>query len=450
MHCPATLSIVCRRSLPPSIPIRRHLRLAYTRLLLCGYPILDMPIPSLPTELTDEIIAWIPLVCKEVDRYPTLLVCSLVCWAWVPASRHQLFHELIIENPKQYNLLVSRVLHSETMRGYLRFVRVVDLAAYKEPAAHTRRAFTLEFAGHLSNATTMSIAYEGVEAFMSHPHAVHILAISRFSSIYTLKLLYCDFPSFGALRRFLTSLPSLTSLELHRPSWPDPAADLSPSLLHGSSRIPRPALSDLKMNWAYSNRAGPRRVQQFLAWLSDTATSTSLRRLELDSEGARYMDIGSSLSRLGRLVKALRIVVYEDDTGYESLLSGFRNMQGLHIETDRALQPDTWVRIARIMHALPCPVQLVLLCIRVRLDLLPFRPSGAQSRDSNQALYEALWQEQSDGLRSLDTALPQEQFEKLKVVHLQVRGFSKPMLDVIKNKMPGLFARNIVEVSDWV
>ncbi|KAI0692594.1 hypothetical protein C8T65DRAFT_586517, partial [Cerioporus squamosus] len=82
-----------------------------------------MPIPSLPTELTDEIIAWIPLVCKEVDRYPTLLVCSLVCWAWVPASRHQLFHELIIENPEQYDLLVARVLHSEKMRGYLRFVR---------------------------------------------------------------------------------------------------------------------------------------------------------------------------------------------------------------------------------------------------------------------------------------------------------------------------------------
>ncbi|TFK78597.1 hypothetical protein K466DRAFT_438203, partial [Polyporus arcularius HHB13444] len=55
----------------------------------------------------------------------TLLSCSLVCSAWLPASRHQLFQELYINSPKRYDLLVSRVLHSEKMRIHLLSARKV-------------------------------------------------------------------------------------------------------------------------------------------------------------------------------------------------------------------------------------------------------------------------------------------------------------------------------------
>ncbi|RDX48088.1 hypothetical protein OH76DRAFT_697830 [Lentinus brumalis] len=59
-----------------------------------------------PLELTDEFIAWIPALCDfmshlQSERYRTLLSCSLVCSAWLPASRHQLFHELYINSPRQ-------------------------------------------------------------------------------------------------------------------------------------------------------------------------------------------------------------------------------------------------------------------------------------------------------------------------------------------------------------
>ncbi|TFK84962.1 hypothetical protein K466DRAFT_448265, partial [Polyporus arcularius HHB13444] len=57
----------------------------------------------------------------------TLLDCSLVCRAWLPASRHQLFQKLDIDTPERYDLLVSRVLHSEKMRIHLLSVRSVVL-----------------------------------------------------------------------------------------------------------------------------------------------------------------------------------------------------------------------------------------------------------------------------------------------------------------------------------
>ncbi|TFK80074.1 hypothetical protein K466DRAFT_504522, partial [Polyporus arcularius HHB13444] len=85
--------------------------------------------PTFPTELTDEIITWIPAVClnRVQERYRTLLSCALVCSAWLPASRYQLFQELHIDTPERYDLLVSRVLHSEKMRTHIMSVRQVAL-----------------------------------------------------------------------------------------------------------------------------------------------------------------------------------------------------------------------------------------------------------------------------------------------------------------------------------
>ncbi len=66
-----------------------------------------------------------------------------------------------------------------------------------------------------------------------------------------------------------------------------------------------------------------------------------------------------------------------------------------------------------------------------------------------------------DGLEALDAALRLELFQALQTVKLHVSSYkgrsdlekgsalTKSMLAVIKNKLPELFARNIVEVSAY-
>ncbi|RDX52163.1 hypothetical protein OH76DRAFT_195335 [Lentinus brumalis] len=401
--------------------------------------------PTFPTELFEEIIAWIPAVCgwDLRVRYPTLLSCSLVCSAWLPASRHQLFQALDIDTPERYDLLVSRVLHWEKMRVNLLSVRTVVLS----PSSDTPvwRPFVLEFAGHLPNVTDMYLYSRSVEAFLLHRSSV--VVISRFASVQSLSISHCDFPSFGALRRTLTSLPSLNNLRLESSSWPDPAADLSTSLSHGASTVRRPALLWLTVWWdAEPPHRG--RAQQFMAWLSETATSSSLLDLDLgfihrtlDDQTGYIATFGPSLLRFGRGLRKLKIVIGES---YDPELEMFfctlesLNVFSLHF---RAIQPDSWVQLERLVHSLPCPKQLVELKIDVGFSSGPLELS------------------EFDGLEALDLALPLELFKDLQAMQFHVEyikeegdpeegpDVTEPMLAVIKSKLPKLFARNIINVS---
>ncbi len=196
------------------------------------------------------------------------------------------------------------------MRFYLLSVRTVKLEIPDAPAFN-RRPFALEFAGHLPSVTDMHMTSTALGAFISHPRS--FVAISRFSSVQTLMINHCTFPSFGALRRTLTSLPSLTILRLHSPSWPDPAVDLSPRLSHGASIVRRPVLLVLSVSWS-SDPSNRRRAQQFINWLSKTATSSSLVDLRVSNPLSRarigcMTTFGPSLVGFGRGVRRLNIAV---------------------------------------------------------------------------------------------------------------------------------------------
>ncbi len=294
---------------------------------------LSVDMSTFPLELTDEIIAWIPVVWDgawyaQRERYRTLLDCSLVCSAWLPASRHQLFQKLYIDTPERYDLLVSRVLHSEKMRIHLLSVRSVVLFTDRPRAAlptFHRRPFLLEFAGHLPNLTSMDFR-GSVEAFSYHTSS--FLAISRFSTTRTLMIMNCTFPSFGTLRRTLTLLPSLDSLQISKSSWPDPAVDRLPVLSHGASTVRRPVLLLLNILGWEADPPSRRCAQQFIAWLSETAASSSLVDLRVSGHssvaqiGSMAM-FGPSLFRFGRGVRKLDIEVHQADTGQSRFSSSF-------------------------------------------------------------------------------------------------------------------------------
>ncbi|RDX41331.1 hypothetical protein OH76DRAFT_220096 [Lentinus brumalis] len=279
-------------------------------------------------------------------------------------------------------------------------------------------------------------------AWISHPSS--FVAISRFSSTQSLMIFRCAFPSFGALRRILTSLPSLTILRLDDPLWPDPAVDLSPRLSHGASIVRRPVLLVLSVSWS-SDPSNRRRAQQFINWLSQTATLSSLVDLRVSERGAQVScmaTFGPSLVRFGRCVRRLDIEVGESrDSELERFLYSLTSLEALHLRFDSfRLQPNTWVQVGRLVYTLPRRTQLLELHISVdyfgRPELSIF-----------------------DGFDAVDAALQPELFKALQAVKLDIKyipnptdreegqALTEPMMAVIKTKFPELFARNIIEVS---
>ena len=147
---------------------------------------IKMPVPYLPPELTDEIIAWIPDLDTRYlgDYYRTLLSCCLVCSQWLPASRYQLFPHIYITSAQSYDLFVSQVLPQHSMRVYLSRVRALTLTNPVNELERGRSSipFSYAFVGRLPNLTALNVYLGGVMTYL-YRHPYTSLALSRFPSI---------------------------------------------------------------------------------------------------------------------------------------------------------------------------------------------------------------------------------------------------------------------------
>ena len=239
----------------------------------------------LPPEITDKIIAQ---VWPDTN---TLSTCALVCSAWLTASRYHLYRKIVLrhDKPERYQLLIDRVLRSETSASLLTLLHHLVVKdcddVYIElriPVQHKPRfpirTFAVHFVG-LPNLQTLEL--EG-DWRIASPHPRSFLSLSMCSSVKHLNLNYCAFPSFGVLRHILTNLPSLTHLRMEIPAitWPRPSPALSPLLLHGVPQAMRPRLESLALTGrfpVYENGGAPDLAQQLVAWLSATSASLTLR-----------------------------------------------------------------------------------------------------------------------------------------------------------------------------
>ncbi|KAJ7084671.1 hypothetical protein C8R44DRAFT_894115 [Mycena epipterygia] len=87
--------------------------------------------PSLPPELTDEIIGW---VGASTNPRSHLSSCSLVCKSWLPASRSHLFHSTLITPTKATRWIP--LLRSPHLTPHLRRVEIREQRG-RGPAART-------------------------------------------------------------------------------------------------------------------------------------------------------------------------------------------------------------------------------------------------------------------------------------------------------------------------
>ena len=257
--------------------------------VLIGRHRIKWPGSRLPGELTDEIIAWVahsPLTEWPYEPHPyyrTLLSCCVVCSQWLPASRHQLFRNICIRRSENYDLFVSRVLSQHSMGVYLSHIGILQLANYPyNSSGPSAIPFAYAFVRHLPNLTSLHVKEGGLMTYLCRQLRTP-LALSRFPSIQELSIDLNAFPSFGDIRRTLTSLPNLTVLSMHtRVSWPEPSTELAPLLTHGASPSSRPRLMVLSYTWIEDHSSGDQqRALQLLTWLASTSTGSSLRRLTL-------------------------------------------------------------------------------------------------------------------------------------------------------------------------
>ena len=193
-----------------------------------------------PPELIYIILSFIDSEDKK-----TLCACALVCQAWIPPSRERLYKDLILSSRTQLDLLVDRVLESETMKPWLTSVsriRTFPIESSDNQFAQVANSFFHIFSGHLPNLHTLTLDNLHWQSFPCHPRIPG--AFSGFPSIRKLELSDIHIP-FHTLRRILESLPSLTDLACFgiRSNWSSNLQGQVPHLLaRGKLSLSRLAL----------------------------------------------------------------------------------------------------------------------------------------------------------------------------------------------------------------
>ena len=269
---------------------------------------MTLTVPRLPPELTDKII-------REVNHRATLVTCSLVCRSWLPASRYALFRNVQVWNAASYDLFVSRVLFSESMRPYLSYVYEMNLQNGRGLNGRPEPwlSFFQLFTGHLPNLISLSVWRTNWEDLSPHPNTP--LLLSALTSIQVLILHACHFPSFGYLRRTLSALPSLRDLTVSMCTWPGPSSQNH--LMQTALKSDRPKLTALNLLWD-PYPPDRLRAQQLVSWLASSATSSTLRTLDFlvvstgrgGPANRGYVDFfGPSFPALLRSVSCVRMVV---------------------------------------------------------------------------------------------------------------------------------------------
>ncbi|KAJ7366326.1 hypothetical protein DFH08DRAFT_1003102 [Mycena albidolilacea] len=164
----------------------------------------------LPQELTDYI-----LDCLHDDK-PSLWQCSLVCWAWVPATRFHLFSDIALRRtwkwlmyPQFLPFLDMLATDSCTFAPFVAQLTLEDLD--RAPGAFTPAFSTLARLTSVSSLTFDHCQNLGVQP-------MHTL-LPRLPALSELTLVRVALDSAGQVFSMLEMCPSLTSLAIVSVSW---------------------------------------------------------------------------------------------------------------------------------------------------------------------------------------------------------------------------------------
>ena len=229
------------------------------------------------------------IIAQLCQNNNTLYQCTLVCRDWLPASRHHLFHYIVIHYDRQLDLLVSRIVRSDERRPWLLPTRTLSLHGWTSElkCGQNGRVIQglplLELAGHAARLECIDLRFLdwAVAGFCPHPRT--LAALHAFASVHTMRLYHCNLPSFDVFRRIVTALPKLSTLDWTKVEWPEAKSEMELVLLarNFSKGFSSPALSSLVFGGHYHNKASIKSLQILLRWLSLTPSRSTLRTVKL-------------------------------------------------------------------------------------------------------------------------------------------------------------------------
>ncbi|RPD52591.1 hypothetical protein L227DRAFT_617703 [Lentinus tigrinus ALCF2SS1-6] len=364
----------------------------------------NMP-PYIPPEITDAIISDVALEDDNVRlRSHTLAMCALVCRAWLPRSRDKLFEDIRIRGERTYDLLVERVLHSEIMSPFLASVNTLYLETLPGPyqSSKAARLFFVEFAGKLPGLRTLFV--DGMDFTHQRPSVKWPLLLSQFRTITTLTFLNCEFASFHDVRRLLTALPLLSTLDIQQLTWPMVSHELHlQTMAMARPRTYWPELRELRIRYL-----PPQCAAVFLRWITAALHGSPVRVLDcrfsdLPSAGSLRESVDAFMGRVGPSITDLHVNMTDNLP-----LSGFIALKCL--SCNLGYYKGNWEDLASVLQGvLPNMIQSITFN-DVYTDRL-------QSRGHNDA---AFLRFDHDTLEEIDRILSCERFGDLREVVLRV------------------------------
>ncbi|RPD68514.1 hypothetical protein L226DRAFT_576328 [Lentinus tigrinus ALCF2SS1-7] len=360
--------------------------------------------PYIPPEITDTIISAVPLVPYRTFRPSlshTLAMCALVCRAWLPRSRIELFENILIRDDHTYDLLVERVLHSVTMSPNLASVDSLRLGRFNrsDPRSKAGRLFFLEFAGKLPGLRTLSVF--NVDFTHQRPSVTWPLLLSQFRTITSLKLFDCQFSSFSDVRRLLTALPLLSTLVIAYLTWPVVSHEVH---LQTTLR-PRTFWPELHTLRIY--HLPPESAAMFLRWITGALRGSPVKVLlcdpDLPSTGSLQEAVDAFVGRVGPSVTDLETYITDNWP-----LSGFIALERLSCDLRHC--KGKWEGVASVLQGvLSNTIQSITFDAVYTHRLRP--------RQNHNATYLRF---DDDTLEELDRVLSGEPFGRLREVILRV------------------------------
>ncbi|RPD55714.1 hypothetical protein L226DRAFT_307181 [Lentinus tigrinus ALCF2SS1-7] len=360
--------------------------------------------PYIPPEITDDIISAVAFnryYGIGPSRTHTLAMCALVCRAWLPRSRVELFEDIPILDERTYDLLVERVLRSETMSRYLTSVNslVLGRSYTSDPPSKAARLFFVEFAGKLPGLGTLCVF--DIDFTHQGPFVRWPLLLSQFRTITFLMLWNCQFSSFSDVRRLLTALPLLSTLNIDALTWPV----VSQGLVHLQT-TPR-----LRTYWSQLHTLriyplSPGCTAVFLRWLTGALHGSPVKVLHygLPSTGSLQEAVEAfTVGRVGLSVTDLDIRIRDT-----SPLSGFIALKQLSCSLYE--YQGNWEGVASVLQGVSSSMIQYIMFNNVYTHRL-------QSQEHNDATYLRF---DDDTLEQLDRVLSGDPFSRLREIILYV------------------------------
>ncbi|KAH9937996.1 uncharacterized protein B0H18DRAFT_1112192 [Fomitopsis serialis] len=239
---------------------------------------------TLPLALSARVpLEVFELVMDAIEHQPTLVAVALVCAAWYPRAMRNLYYNLEIRGRKTFNMLFKQCRASPRVKQWLAGTckLVVDESKWGMMASTQRRkknkndnrflhALPSGLASLMPRVQTLHIRYGSLRFIRTD----FFLALSKFESVKSLTLGFCQLNNISQLRRIVSAFPQLTDLTMDNVAFTQQGSvgDAGASLFQPPSHT---RLRHLAVN--VDNEL----MATFLDWMTRSGFCASLADLEI-------------------------------------------------------------------------------------------------------------------------------------------------------------------------